>query len=225
MASFQRTGCLGYSTAIMKNVLKYLSVIGWLMWNSGFVNLKDFPVPLWLALLVKGTRFTQQKLLDAQQYMLSLKGCLSPSSKCGDVQSARVIFDSMTNKTWALSWNYVIRGYSESWIPVEAVVLYKEMLVSGVCRPDNYTFFMLFKACAQLCSCLMGYMVLGLVLKLGFGCDVILHNGVVHMLVSCGKLEDARQVFDDSCVRDFLTWTSLINGYVDCGKACEALTF
>ncbi|KAK9692364.1 hypothetical protein RND81_09G259300 [Saponaria officinalis] len=85
----QRTGCLGCTTAIMKDVLKYLPVIGWSMWfseyifvkrtwakdehtlKSGFENLKDFPVPFWLALFVEGTRFTHSKLLDAQQYALS----------------------------------------------------------------------------------------------------------------------------------------------------------
>ncbi|XP_074321324.1 pentatricopeptide repeat-containing protein At2g22410, mitochondrial-like [Silene latifolia] len=144
-------------------------------------------------------------------------------SKCGDLQSARVIFDSMTNKTSVLSWDYVIRGYSESWIPVEAIVLYKEMLVSGLCRPDYYTCRMLFNACERLCSCLMGYLVFGHVLKLGFESDVFVLNGVVHMLVSCGKLEDARRVFDDSCVRDVFTWISLIDGYVHFGKTGEAL--
>ncbi|XP_074321322.1 1-acyl-sn-glycerol-3-phosphate acyltransferase 2-like isoform X2 [Silene latifolia] len=85
----QRTGCLGCTIAILKDVLKYLPVIGWSMWfseyifvkrrwakdehtlKSGFEHLKDSPVPFWLALFVEGTRFTQSKLLDAQQYAIS----------------------------------------------------------------------------------------------------------------------------------------------------------
>ncbi|XP_048499762.1 1-acyl-sn-glycerol-3-phosphate acyltransferase PLS1-like isoform X1 [Beta vulgaris subsp. vulgaris] len=85
----QRAGCLGCTMAIMKDVLKYLPVIGWSMWfseyifikrrwdvdqstlTSGCENLKDFPVPFWLALFVEGTRFTQSKLLDAQQHARS----------------------------------------------------------------------------------------------------------------------------------------------------------
>ncbi|KMT14478.1 hypothetical protein BVRB_4g072510 [Beta vulgaris subsp. vulgaris] len=39
--------------------------------TSGCENLKDFPVPFWLALFVEGTRFTQSKLLDAQQHARS----------------------------------------------------------------------------------------------------------------------------------------------------------
>ncbi|KNA16761.1 hypothetical protein SOVF_086260 [Spinacia oleracea] len=85
----QRAGCLGCTMAIMKNVLRYLPVIGWSMcfseyifvkrrWaedestlKSGYEKLKDFPVPFWLALFVEGTRFTQPKLLDAQQFAIS----------------------------------------------------------------------------------------------------------------------------------------------------------
>jgi hypothetical protein len=34
----------------------------------GLQRLEDFPVPLWLALFVEGTRFTPAKLLAAQEY-------------------------------------------------------------------------------------------------------------------------------------------------------------
>ncbi|KAL9260504.1 1-acyl-sn-glycerol-3-phosphate acyltransferase 2-like protein [Drosera capensis] len=85
----QRSGCLGSTVAILKKVLKYLPVIGWSMWfsdyiflerswdkdestlKSGFEQLRDFPFPFWLALFVEGTRFTQGKLLAAQQYAIS----------------------------------------------------------------------------------------------------------------------------------------------------------
>ncbi|GAB4856048.1 1-acyl-sn-glycerol-3-phosphate acyltransferase 2 [Ancistrocladus abbreviatus] len=85
----QRSGCLGSAVAIMKKVLKYLPVIGWSMWfseyvflerswdkdestlKSGYEQLKDFPIPFWLAIFVEGTRFTQRKLSAAQQYAIS----------------------------------------------------------------------------------------------------------------------------------------------------------
>nr|GLL39997.1 1-acyl-sn-glycerol-3-phosphate acyltransferase 2-like [Ipomoea trifida] len=64
-------------------------VIGWSMWfseylflerswakdentlKSGFQQLRDYPLPFWLALFVEGTRFTQAKLLAAQEYATS----------------------------------------------------------------------------------------------------------------------------------------------------------
>ncbi|XP_057999786.1 1-acyl-sn-glycerol-3-phosphate acyltransferase 2 isoform X1 [Hevea brasiliensis] len=85
----QRAGCLGSAIAVMKKSSKVLPVIGWSMWfseylflerswakdentlKSGLQRLKDFPRPFWLALFVEGTRFTQAKLLAAQEYAAS----------------------------------------------------------------------------------------------------------------------------------------------------------
>ncbi|XP_077214399.1 1-acyl-sn-glycerol-3-phosphate acyltransferase PLS1-like [Tasmannia lanceolata] len=85
----QRSGCLGSTLAVMKKSSKFLPVIGWSMWfsdyvflerswakdestlKSGMQRLKDFPLPFWLALFVEGTRFTQAKLLAAQEYAAS----------------------------------------------------------------------------------------------------------------------------------------------------------
>jgi len=39
--------------------------------QSGLQQLRDFPLPFWLALFVEGTRFTQAKLLAAQEYATS----------------------------------------------------------------------------------------------------------------------------------------------------------
>ncbi|KAI4322087.1 hypothetical protein L6164_021809 [Bauhinia variegata] len=85
----QRSGCLGSTFAMIKKEAKYLPVIGWSMWfagcvflerswckdagtlKSGFQRLEDFPLPFWLALFVEGTRFTQPKLLAAQEFAAS----------------------------------------------------------------------------------------------------------------------------------------------------------
>uniref|UniRef100_A0A7C9AMS4 Uncharacterized protein n=1 Tax=Opuntia streptacantha TaxID=393608 RepID=A0A7C9AMS4_OPUST len=97
------------------------------------------------------------------------------------------------------------------------------MLRRDSSRPDNYTYPLLFKACARLSLYYVGHEILGHALKLGLDSDIFVHNGIIHMLVSCGRLECARQVFDESSVRDLVTWNSLINGYVHCGQGSEAL--
>nr|GMC90304.1 1-acyl-sn-glycerol-3-phosphate acyltransferase 2 [Ipomoea batatas] len=85
----QRSGCLGSTLAVMKKSSIYLPVIGWSMFfseylflerswakdestlKSGLERLQDYPLPFWLALFVEGTRFTQAKLLAAQEYAAS----------------------------------------------------------------------------------------------------------------------------------------------------------
>lgn len=127
-----------------------------------------------------------------------------------------------TQKPNVFSWNVAIRGYSESEKPSEAVLLYKGML-NCESRPDNYTYPLLLKICANLGLNLMGLEVFGHVIQLGFEFDMFVHNAVIHMLVSCGEFDSASKVFDKSCVRDLVSWNSLINGYARRGLACEAL--
>nr|GMD44668.1 1-acyl-sn-glycerol-3-phosphate acyltransferase 2 [Ipomoea batatas] len=85
----QRSGCLGSALAVTKKSSKLLPVIGWSMWFSeylflerswakdentlklGLRRLRDYPQPFWLALFVEGTRFTQAKLLAAQEYAVT----------------------------------------------------------------------------------------------------------------------------------------------------------
>ncbi|XP_030477737.2 pentatricopeptide repeat-containing protein At2g22410, mitochondrial isoform X1 [Cannabis sativa] len=133
----------------------------------------------------------------------------------------RILFN--TENPNVFSWNVAIRGYLESESPWEAVVLYKRMVGDGVSRPDKYTYPLLLKVCALLQSNLIGFQVLGHVLQLGFCSDLFVHNAMIHMLVSCGELDEARNLFDKSFVRDLVSWNSLINGYARVGLASEAI--
>ncbi|XP_059296916.1 1-acyl-sn-glycerol-3-phosphate acyltransferase 2-like [Lycium ferocissimum] len=100
----QRSDCLGSTLAVMKKSSKFLPVLGWSMWfseylflerswakdestlKSGLQRLRNYPQPFWLALFVEGTRFTQAKLLAAQEYAASAglpvpKNVLIPRTK------------------------------------------------------------------------------------------------------------------------------------------------
>ncbi|KAK9273059.1 hypothetical protein L1049_017866 [Liquidambar formosana] len=112
------------------------------------------------------------------------------------VAKSRVLhqdFVTMPETQMCFQWNVAIRGYTESENPKEAVLLYKGMLQSGGSRPDNYTYPLLFKACARLSLIDLGHEILGHVLKLGFDLDIFVHNAVIYMLVSCGELEMAQK--------------------------------
>lgn len=122
----------------------------------------------------------------------------------------------------------MIRAIGESQCPFEAFDLYKKMLVFGSfsdvsLRPDNYTFPLLFKVCAKFLLSRLGHGILGHVAKMNYDGDIYVRNALIHFLASCGELETAHQVFDESCVRDLVSWNSLINGYVKCGRGDEAL--
>ncbi|GAV63323.1 PPR domain-containing protein/PPR_1 domain-containing protein/PPR_2 domain-containing protein [Cephalotus follicularis] len=121
------------------------------------------------------------------------------------------------------SWNVSIRGCLESGKFREAIFLYRQMLTAGGSRPDNYTYPLLLKVCASLSVNYIGHEILCHVLKMGFDSDIYVHNAVIHLLASFGELEAAHKVFDGSCVRDLVSWNSLINGYIRSGRAQEAI--
>ncbi|KAG8370923.1 hypothetical protein BUALT_Bualt13G0033800 [Buddleja alternifolia] len=146
----------------------------------------------------------------------------SALSPMGDLHYCNRLLLAMPSPN-AFSWNVAIRAFGESHNPYEVFNLYKKMLVVDGLRPDNYTFPLLFKTCAKLLMFHMGHEILGHVLKMSYGGDIFVHNALIHFLVSCGELEGAYKVFDESCVRDLVTWNSLISGYVRSGRGKEAL--
>ncbi|OVA12269.1 Pentatricopeptide repeat [Macleaya cordata] len=143
-------------------------------------------------------------------------------SESGNLDYCRLILNK-TQNTNLFSWNVAIRGYSESENPKEAIFLYKQMLQSGGLRPDNYTYPLLLKTCAQLSVIMIGYEILAHVLQLGFDSDIYVHNAMIHMLIFCGELGSAHMVFDESPLRDLVSWNSIINGYARSGKPSEGL--
>ncbi|KAL4591492.1 hypothetical protein LXL04_004460 [Taraxacum kok-saghyz] len=122
------------------------------------------------------------------------------------------------------SWNVTIKGYCESGKPKESLLLYRELLTrSKRLRPDNYTYPLLLRCCTNLPSIRMGLGVIGHVIHFGFDSDMYVNNSVIHFLLSCGELDHAHKVFDESFSRDLVSWNSIINGYVRNGKPWEAL--
>lgn len=143
-------------------------------------------------------------------------------SESGNLDYCKEILRSTPNSK-VFSWNVAIRGYLDTENPKEVFFLYKQMLRSNGLRPDNYTYPLLLKSCSRLLWIWMGHELLGHVYQLGFDSDIFVHNATIHMLVSCGELDVAHKVFAESCVRDLVSWNSLINGYVRSGKVHEAL--
>ena len=119
-----------------------------------------------------------------------------------------------TQEPNVFSWNVTIRGYIESGDFKGALLLYKRMLQYGGLKPDNHTYPLLLKACSCPSLNCVGHTILGHVLKFGFDFDIFVHNASITMLLSYGELEAAYDVFDRGCVRDLVTWNSMITGCV-----------
>ncbi|KAF9598543.1 hypothetical protein IFM89_028075 [Coptis chinensis] len=124
------------------------------------------------------------------------------------------------------SWTAVIGAYSNSNSEdyVKGFRFYRKMVLSGI-KADNFLYPLVFKACGGMKGLRRGRRVHGDVICSGFEWDLVLMNSVIDMYAKCESLEDAERVFNEVCVRDIFTWTTMLTGYVQMGYGRDALEF
>ncbi|KAH7663984.1 TPR-like protein [Dioscorea alata] len=143
-------------------------------------------------------------------------------SKCGDITSARSVFDKMTDRDVA-SWNAMITAYTHSDHPDDALDLFQAMLNSNT-KPNKATIATIASACAQLGSrntarALQHYVD-------HHGSELMNRHTVaalVDLHAKCGDLQKAREVFDRWPHRDLICYSSMIAGFGIHGHGEEAM--
>lgn len=138
----------------------------------------------------------------------------------GHLQYAQLIFDRIHEPNRYM-YNSLIRGYSNSSDPTKAILLYRQMISSGIC-PNEFTFPFVLKACASILAHLEGVSVHVQALKLGFWSQVCVQNSLINVHNGCGSVQCARKVFDDITYKTLVSWNSMIGGYSKMGLSKEA---
>ncbi|XP_071915245.1 pentatricopeptide repeat-containing protein At5g39350-like [Coffea arabica] len=139
----------------------------------------------------------------------------------GDREGAKRVFDTMGEPT-IVSWNTMTSGYFRNDSAKEALMLFRKMVDSGV-EADAATVVSVLPACGFLKDLELGREVHLLVEKKGLGKKVSVRNALVDMYVKCGKMDEARSVFDKIIEKDVVTWTTMIHGYSLNGDVRSAL--
>ncbi|CAN1219406.1 Pentatricopeptide repeat-containing protein At2g22410, mitochondrial [Linum perenne] len=109
-------------------------------------------------------------------------------------------------------YNTMMRAHVQRNNPEQALLVYKLMRGDSV-GPDTYTYPLLLQSCSQRLAEFQGRLIHGHVFKVGFDSDVYVQNTLINLYAVCGKLGDARQVFDESPVLDLVSWNSMLAGY------------
>ncbi|KAK7391112.1 hypothetical protein VNO78_19484 [Psophocarpus tetragonolobus] len=126
---------------------------------------------------------------------------------------------------WSLSsfpCNLLISGYASGHLPWLAVLIYRWTVRNGFV-PDVYTFPAVLKSCTKFSGIAEVRQFHSVVVKTGLWCDIYVQNTLVHVYSICGDTVGAGKVFDDMLVRDVVSWTGLISGYVKAGLFNEAI--
>lgn len=139
--------------------------------------------------------------------------CASPNF--GSLAYGRIVFERISRPN-TFMWNAMIRGYSYTKQPEEALLLYHRMLYQSV--PHNaYTFPFLLKACSSLASLEETQQIHARIIKTGFDSEIHTSNSLIHVYSKSGDFESARLLFDKMAKPDIVSWNSMLDGYTKCG--------
>lgn len=157
--------------------------------------------------------------------------------KCGSVVDAEIVFEGLHNRN-IVSWNAMLSAYNDHDRADMALHLYEQMQLESV-SPDVRTTVGALQACAtraekEVRSTLDGEAIKAEYLKVGkaihayahskgFDSDVFVGCSLISMYGKCGILGDAENVFNESSVRNVVSWTAMLTAYVELGQAQKAL--
>lgn len=143
---------------------------------------------------------------DAVTYINMLAACI----KCGDVETARQMFDNMSCPS-VISWNAIISGYSQNENHREAIDLFREMQFQSV-KPDRTTVTVILGSCAGMAFLEGGKQVHAALQKAALHTDNYVAGGLIGMYSKCGKIERAEHIFSSMPELDIVCWNSMIAG-------------
>ena len=183
--------------------------------------------------LISGCVQVGELLLASSVHSLVLKcGCdeedsienllITMYAKCGDLASARRIFDLIIKKS-IFSWTSMIAGYAHSGHPVEALDLFRRLVRTDI-RPDGATIATVLSACADLGSLSIAQEIEEYISLNGLELDLLVQTSLIHMYSKCGSIMKAKEVFDKVADKDLTVWTSMINSYAIHGMGKEAIS-
>ncbi|KAJ0989679.1 hypothetical protein J5N97_008035 [Dioscorea zingiberensis] len=142
-------------------------------------------------------------------------------SKCRSISSAEAVFRRMVHKN-IVSWTAMLVGYGQNGYSEEAVRIFCEMQRNGI-DPDDFTLGSVISSCANLASLEEGAQFHCQAIVSGLILFVTVSNAIVTLYGKCGSIEESHQLFDEMQIRDQVSWTALVSGYAQFGKAKETI--
>ncbi|KAL9462115.1 hypothetical protein AB3S75_000168 [Citrus x aurantiifolia] len=146
---------------------------------------------------------------------------ISMYSKCGDIDSARFLFDGMCDRT-RVSWTAMISGYAQKGDLDEALRLFFAMEAAGEI-PDLVTVLSMISGCGQSGALELGKWFDNYACSGGLKDNVMVCNALIDMYSKCGSIGDARELFYALPEKTVVSWTTMIAGCALNGEFVEAL--
>ncbi|KFK28546.1 hypothetical protein AALP_AA7G010600 [Arabis alpina] len=201
---------------------------------SVFVRMLCSGIEVDLATLVSVLAGCVDSRLGRAVHGIGLKACLGQEdrfcnklldmySKCGDLDSAKIVFAGMSDRRSVVSYTSLIAGYAREGLAGEAVKLFAEMEEEGI-SPDVYSVTAVLNCCARNRLLDEGKRVHEWIKENDMGFDMFVSNALMDMYAKCGSMREAELVFSEMPVKDIYSWNTVIGGYSKNCYANEALS-
>ncbi|KAE8710024.1 putative ATP-dependent DNA helicase HFM1-like [Hibiscus syriacus] len=145
---------------------------------------------------------------------------ISGLMKYGRVQESMWYFEMNPFKN-VVSWTAGISGLLKHGLSFHGLKLFIRLLESGV-KPNQVTFTAVISACIETGDFELGMSVLGLIVKTGFEANVSVCNSLITFCLRMREFDMARRVFNRMDTRDVVSWTAILDIYVEMGNLGEA---
>lgn len=175
-------------------------------------------------------------------------------AKCGLPETARRVFDSIVSKnvvSWTsliygyarigrktealdllrdmpckslYSWTALISGFVQGGHCVDSFRIFKKLRREGVDIGEPFVLSSLIVGSATLAMLELGKQVHRLVIGLGYESNSYVSNALIDMYAKCSDVLAAEKIFSNMRKRDIVSWTSIIVGMAQHGRADEALS-
>ncbi|CAN8304660.1 unnamed protein product [Cochlearia groenlandica] len=110
------------------------------------------------------------------------------------------------------SFSSLIYGLTKAKLFSRSLGVFSRMVSHGLI-PDSHVLPNLFKVCAELSALRVGKQIHCISCVSGLGMDVFVQGSLFHMYMRCGRMVDARKVFDGMSEKDVVTCSALLCGY------------
>ncbi|KAF2287167.1 hypothetical protein GH714_038565 [Hevea brasiliensis] len=177
-------------------------------------DLGDLGLGKWVEELVAS------KKIELNSYLGS--ALIDMYGKCGDLISARRVFDAMEKKD-VVTWNAMITGYSQNGASDEAITLFNRMREVGT-NPDKITMIVVLSACALIGALDLGKWIETYASQRGLQYDVYVASALIDLFAKCGSLDSALRIFESMPHRNEVSWNAMISALAFHGRAQEALS-
>ncbi|KAI3467793.1 hypothetical protein Pfo_024456 [Paulownia fortunei] len=153
--------------------------------------------------------------------VFALNALMDVYAKCGKMDASMNLFVGSGIKN-EVSWNTMLVGYVQLGDAEKAFLLFLNMCEEQV-QATEVTYSSLLRASACLAALEAGIQIHTMTIKTMYDGDDAVSNALIDMYAKCGRIKDARIVFDTMSKRDIVTWNSMVSAYSMHGLGSEAL--